>query len=1240
MNVLSKRKENLENHLLTDYDLLKEYEDKLRLEDDPKKKASFKSEIAEIKERIQANEIELTEISHRLLRSSEYAPPENEERFLPTSAAMIAYGSNTFLVSRSERQPQTVNDDFDGKFISPPVPEDFVGREELIKDILEASSQARFVSLTGISGIGKSSLLKMLAATLSDRDKTFWYEFIPGLVSIEDLIFKLSRFIVERSEITKQTSNLATGEPSVRAHIERLIDELNEGDYRLYLDAYEAAVNDEDVNGFFLLLKNRLRKGLVFIASETRPPIFTLSDEQGGLVQNFIVEGLTAEEIITYFEKKGIEVTFEIAEQLDDLLGGIPLALSLLAGTIDEAGNEQELLAQAETVKERVVEELFEFVYQKLNAGEKELLTTAALMSLPFAKKNLLAAHRAAFGKNAGGDFIALVRRNLIIDLSADYFYVHKTIDSLALTMTNADLEAARETIAEHFLETLPDDYYANLESLLLFVKAKNYDRAANVASDLIDRRFLVFDLEMAENILKNLADKPIGPETRMWFLGDRGLVAHHLHRYDESEEFYEQMRALAVELEKPRGEALALHRLGALYCQMDDLARGENFYRRSLKLRVDEDDYENQAQIHNNLGLIYSQQGDFSAALAEYETALELRRKADSPEWSYVPLYTNLSALYGKRKDWDKAFEYINRALTIGEDFDSPYDLAKSLYNLGVHELKRGDEQNAREKFLRVLETGENYGIVELEELASTALGRSFGDAGDYAKGIYYFERVAEVYEQYGDKGALARIRFDIGTYYFLNEDKQSALTSYLEGIALLAHLEEKLARGNLTNVCTLAGDFGDGAETRRILESLKYARRRLRQTQPTMKLARICDSLSAIYLDVVGSERGAIAYLRGRIGVIEKLDAKRELAKAWIDLGSTSEDLERYKDALDAEEKALSIIERGNFADLLSIVLYNIGNTYAKIRDYGQSEIFYRRAEVEAVKTNDTKMLSKIYHNLGETYSRDRRPQEAIEVLQIALQIARDLNENLEIIFSLNSLGLSYEDLKKDAKALTCWHEALELSRRHEFGREEANTLISIGNFYLKSGEFDSAKNYFEQSLDVATRIGNMEMEESAMLSLGLAHRRLGTFPEIEKEFLRLAERAGALDHQENLVKFLAIAGAVNLDEGGITESVRMFEKAFIFSYHRIILLIMPFVDSGMKTPVNALELPFLLSQFQNALQLAVENGKREVAQSVHRNLLESLNRHKFWGEENFINDLIKDIGKDLFAATKADC
>lgn len=92
MNVLLKRKENLENHLLNENDLLKEYEDSLRLEDDPGRKAAFLAKIEEIKARIQTYELELGDISHRLRRSETGTTSENLQ-LISTSAESVTFGS-------------------------------------------------------------------------------------------------------------------------------------------------------------------------------------------------------------------------------------------------------------------------------------------------------------------------------------------------------------------------------------------------------------------------------------------------------------------------------------------------------------------------------------------------------------------------------------------------------------------------------------------------------------------------------------------------------------------------------------------------------------------------------------------------------------------------------------------------------------------------------------------------------------------------------------------------------------------------------------------------------------------------------------------------------------------------------------------------------------------------------------------------------------------------------------------
>ena len=90
---------------------------------------------------------------------------------------------------------------------------------------------------------------------------------------------------------------------------------------------------------------------------------------------------------------------------------------------------------------------------------------------------------------------------------------------------------------------------------------------------------------------------------------------------------------------------------------------------------------------------------------------------------------------------------------------------------------------------------------------------------------------------------------------------------------------------------------------------------------------------------------------------------------------------------------------------------------------------------------------------------------------------------------------------------------------------------------------------------------------------------------------------------------------------------------KRLFLLAYWRILEFAVPFIESGKKMPINMLELPFLLSQFENSLQLAVENEKEEIAQTVYHNLIDSLKTREIWRDDNFISDLLVDIRINIF-------
>jgi ABC-type dipeptide/oligopeptide/nickel transport system ATPase component len=78
--------------------------------------------------------------------------------------------------------------------ILPPKIDTFVGRTTEMVGIINAINRHRFVSVSGISGIGKSAIIKNIANLLSDREiiqNGVIYLDIKNIANIENFIEKL-----------------------------------------------------------------------------------------------------------------------------------------------------------------------------------------------------------------------------------------------------------------------------------------------------------------------------------------------------------------------------------------------------------------------------------------------------------------------------------------------------------------------------------------------------------------------------------------------------------------------------------------------------------------------------------------------------------------------------------------------------------------------------------------------------------------------------------------------------------------------------------------------------------------------------------------------------------------------------------------------------------------------------------------------------------------------------------------
>jgi len=226
--------------------------------------------------------------------------------------------------------------------------EGWVGREQLVADLIaKLQGEYRVIILTGISGIGKTSLAEKLAVDLQDNwsncarvnfdDESKVGDF--GSVAAELLIGWGEKITPDDREDTQGL-------------LDRLVQCLQENPYLVLIDSLERILKGNEEEGwsnfeddwwvkfFQRLLAAESCQSHIILTTQDLPAQIPII---GSRYQNFwhcqVLSGLEAPERLDLFEKTGLDVSTEspnrpYLERIGAAYEGHPLALRVIAGEI------------------------------------------------------------------------------------------------------------------------------------------------------------------------------------------------------------------------------------------------------------------------------------------------------------------------------------------------------------------------------------------------------------------------------------------------------------------------------------------------------------------------------------------------------------------------------------------------------------------------------------------------------------------------------------------------------------------------------------------------------------------------------------------------------------------------------------------------------------------------------------------------------------------------------------------
>lgn len=159
---------------------------------------------------------------------------------------------------------------------------------------------------------------------------------------------------------------------------------------------------------------------------------------------------------------------------------------------------------------------------------------------------------------------------------------------------------------------------------------------------------------------------------------------------------------------------------------------------------------------------------------------------------------------------------------------------------------------------------------------------------------------------------------------------------------------------------------------------------------------------------------------------------------------------------------------------------ILFDLGETYLRMGDYGQAELILKRAL--NLKPDSPEAL----YLLAQSDADQSRPVDALELLARAHKLAP---ENTDVIFLLGRVSMT-QNYFEDAIPL--------LESGIKLAPKRADLRAALGESYFMSGKADKAIEVFNELVQV-------DPTARSYAFLGLSYRHLGRFDEARKYFAK---------------------------------------------------------------------------------------------------------------------------------------
>jgi diguanylate cyclase (GGDEF)-like protein len=232
----------------------------------------------------------------------------------------------------------------------------------------------------------------------------------------------------------------------------------------------------------------------------------------------------------------------------------------------------------------------------------------------------------------------------------------------------------------------------------------------------------------------------------------------------------------------------------------------------------------------------------------------------------------------------------------------------------------------------------------------------------------------------------------------------------------------------------------------------------------------------------------------------------------KALNGLGSIYADMARYERAMDYYAQSLEEARKNGNRFREAVTLNNIGEVCLDLGELKEALDYFLKAYETVQDDSDPELVSNMLFNIGNSFYRMENWPLAREFTEKAMAIASSAGIRLIECRCWHSLGLISQVSERFSLAESQYSKALAIAEELKNERERILILLDLGSIHSRRGDLDPAQESFETALAGAEGIGSKALIHSAYERLSEAHEARGDY----KTALEYYRRFSRYEHE----------------------------------------------------------------------------------------------------------------------------